>query len=292
MDIAVGEQRGMWQRESADAYLSETLAPGVVLVAVADGFGTIVRGVPVAKSGLLLLRDFLRRKARAGTLTARNASPATQRQTMLAAFSFVNARLYTQSGSHEDYVASGTSMTALLLVGDDAFIGHVGATRAYLLRHEMLASLTEDDAVILDVPRTTKSVIPAEPATRSLLTRTLGTQAALEASTLHVELLGSDRVALCTDGVHRCVDVEDLRAALAMPDTPSDTVGRILASVRAYGGLDGGTVIVGRDLTSGPHGEDAAEGCQQPHAVRIAAIMAIILVLTTTLGLWVVHMLW
>ena len=67
---------------------------------------------------------------------------------MLAALDHANARLYSQSGSHEDFVGSGTSLTVVLVVGHHAFVGHVGDARAYLLRLGRLELLTADDAMV------------------------------------------------------------------------------------------------------------------------------------------------
>jgi hypothetical protein len=145
----------------------------------------------------------------------RSASPSgLLRAILLAALDHANARLYAQSGSHEDFVGSGTSLTAVMLVGHQALVGHVGDARAYLLRLGRLDMLTSDDAMFADTAVTSaKNALPAKPRTRGLLWRSLGTQAKLEASIAHVELLAGDQLVLCTDGVHRCVDDDELPSA-------------------------------------------------------------------------------
>ena len=239
----------MWQRRSRDACCSEALASDVAFLAVADGFGSVGARGQVAENAIALLRDYLRRKMRSGALTTRNASPLAIRRLMLAAFAHANGRLYSQSGSHDDYVASGTSLTAALVVGAQIYIGHVGEARAYLLRDEKISPLTEDDAIAPEPGGGGKTTIGAGARTRSLLTRTLGTQATLEATVTHLDVKESDRLILCTDGIHKSLSNDELEFAGSAPGTAADVVDRILALLKMRGNQDGGTVIVGRELT-------------------------------------------
>jgi protein phosphatase len=249
MEIAVGSELGISQHQrSADACCSEALAPDVALIAVADGFGTIGRGC-VADAAVATLRDFFRRKIRSGTLASRSNITLTLRRLMLAAFAHANNRIYAQSGSHDDFVAAGASLTAALVVGSHVFIGHVGESRAYLVREERLSLLTEDDSIAPEVGGGGKMTIGAGARLRSLLTRTLGTQPALEATVTNFELDDDDRLILCSDGVHKTLSNDELEFAASSPGSSAEVVDRILALLKMRGNQDGATVIVGRDLT-------------------------------------------
>ena len=283
MEVAVGTELGIWQRRQSDAHLAESVAPNVTLFALADGFGEIGRGLSAAPLALATLRDYLRRRHRAGSF-GRSASPSGLRAILLAALDHANARLYAQSGSHEDFVGSGTSLTAVMLVGHQALVGHVGDARAYLLRLGRLDMLTTDDAMFADNAMTNaKAALPAKPRTRGLLWRSLGTQAKLEASIAHVELLAGDQLVLCTDGIHRCVDDDELADALADADSAADAVGRVLAFAKARGNVDNGTLIVGRDLlisTPPAFGAPARRG----GPVRVVLALALIAALLASFG--------
>ncbi len=58
----------------------------------------------------------------------------------------VNGELHARSASHEDYVTAGASMTAVLLIGERAYLAHVGSTAAYVVRDGSAVSLTRNDA--------------------------------------------------------------------------------------------------------------------------------------------------
>ncbi len=248
MEVAVGTDLGIWQRRQSDAHVAECIAPGVSLLAVADGFGDVGRGSATASLALATVREYLRRRHRVGSF-GRNVSPSSLRAVLLAALDYANARLFAQSGSHEDFVGSGTSITTVLIVGAHAFVGHVGDARAYLMRLDRLELLTADDAMFADAAVTSaKTSLPAKPRTRGLLWRSLGTQAKLEASIAHVEIVPGDQLVLCTDGVHRTVEDDELSGALLDCESASDVVARLLATAKSRGAVDNATLVVGRDL--------------------------------------------
>ncbi len=280
MEVAVGTELGVVHDAVSDAHLVESVAPGVTLFAVADGFGEIGRGNPTAPLALATVRDYLRRRHRVGSF-ARNVSPGGLRAILLAALDHANGRLYAQSGSHEDYVGSGTSLTAVMLVGAHAFVGHVGDGRAYLARVGRLEILTTDDAMFADAAvSSTKSAQPSKARSRGLLWRSLGTQTKLEASIAHVDVLPGDQLVLCTDGVHRYLSATEIGDALAEAETSAHAVARVFAILRARGNVDAGTCVVGRDLLSAspqPFGSTLRLARPLRAALAVLTIVALLL---------------
>ncbi len=283
MEVAVGSELG-WQKRQSDAHVADCIAPSITLFGIADGFGELAGGEPIAPAALANVRDDLRRRQRVGSF-ARSVSPSGLRAILLGALDYANARLYAQSGSDDDFVGSGTSLTAVMIVGHHALVGHVGDARAYLMRLGRLELLTADDAMFADaaVP-STKTNLPAKPRMRGLLWRSLGTQAKLEASIAHVELLAGDQLVLCTDGVHRAVAEEELGDALG--DCPSATgvVARVLATARSRGGADNGTVIVARDLLVAPPATFVAGA--RARTVRVAVAIGLLAASLLSYGLF------
>lgn len=289
MEVAAGSELGIWQKQQSDAHIAECIAPNVTFLGVADGFGFAARGISTAMLALGTVRDYLRRRHRLGSLGARALSHGSMRATLLSALDHANARLYAQSGSHEDFVGSGTSLTAVLVVGHHAFVGHVGEARAYLLRVGHIEPLTADDAMFADAPlASVKSSVPAKPRTRSLLWRSLGTQMKLEASIAQVDLLAGDQLLLCTDGIHRCVEDDELGEALERSGSAADTVHRLLATVRARGNVDNATLIVGRDLLAPASPTSARDRLTE---IKLRALIALLLLATAlvSFGIYVLR---
>ncbi|HEY0393507.1 MAG TPA: hypothetical protein VGD01_03345 [Candidatus Elarobacter sp.] len=260
MEIAVGTRPGAPQRGGDEAYVAEIVAPGIVLLAVAHGFGRI-RERPTPAVAAQAVRDSLRRRVRSERRDPRAA--------LAAAFSAANARVYAHSGSTDDYVASGTSMTAALIVGDHAFVGHIGATRAYLGRDGALTTLTADDAV-------------GDGALR-LLTRTLGTQPTLEPSLAHLRLMHGDALVLSSGALHELLDEAEIADALHASASSEDVTARLLA-IAGIRGDGAATVIVGRAFN-----EFAPDrGGRRPH-VREAVIALSAMLIATIIAIVMLH---
>ncbi|HEY0614303.1 MAG TPA: protein phosphatase 2C domain-containing protein [Candidatus Elarobacter sp.] len=260
MEIAVGTRPGAPQRGSDEAYVAEIVAPGIVLLAVAHGFGRIrERAAPTVAAHAV--RDSLRRRVRSERRDPRAA--------LAAAFSAANARVYAHSGSTDDYVASGTSLTAALIVGDHAFVGHVGGTRAYLGRDGVLTTLTSDDAV-------------GEGPLR-LLTRTLGTQPTLEPSLAHLRLMHGDALVLSSGALHELLDDDEIADALRASASSEDVTARLLA-IAGIRGDGAATVIVGRafnEVAPEPRG-------RRPH-IRDAMIALLAMLAATIVAIVMLH---
>src|SRR5579884_1767398 len=260
MEIAVGSRPGVPQRGGDEAYVAEIVAPGIVLLAVAHGFGRIrERSAPAVAAQAV--RDSLRRRVRRERRDPRAA--------LAAAFAAANGRVYAHSGSTDDFVASGTSLTAALIVGDHAFVGHVGATRAYLGREGALTALTTDDAVG-DGPL-------------RLLTRTLGTQPQLEPSIAHLRLMHGDALVLSSGALHELLDDDEIADALRASATSEDVTARLLA-IAGIRGDGAGTVIVGRAFH-----EPAPESARRRPPVREVALALAAMIVATIVALVMLH---
>jgi len=276
MEIAVGSKPGTPERSNVDAHVAEVIAPGVVLLAVAEGFGS-VRGQAAPIVAALAVRDALRHRVRADGRDARAA--------LLSAFASANARVFAHSGSHDDFVASGSSLTAALIVGDRAHVAHVGATRAYLGRDGSLMALTTGDELGGEGWSSTRTNVPTEALIGALLTRTLGTQATLDATVTNVRLMHGDTLVLGTAAFHKSLTDEEIAHALRTGGSSEAVTAKLLETGNLRGAAFGGTVIVGRSLTeSSPPADE-----HTPRRVRAAAIALTVLVVASLIAGSVFH---
>lgn len=276
MEIAVGSKPGAGRRGSLDAHVAEVIGPGVVLLAVAEGFGTI-RGQTAPAAAALAVRDALRRKVRSDGRDARAS--------LIAALAAANARVFAHSGSHDDFVASGTSLSAALIVGDRAHIAHVGRTRAYLSRDGALMPLTTDDELAGEGWSSPWSAVPTDAMTGHVLTRTLGTQPTLDATVSNVRLMHGDALVLATGGIHKTITEDEIAYTLRTTDSSESVTQRLLEVGKMRGDDFGGTVIVGRALTDAAHPDDGGPSL----CVRTAAIALTLLIVVSLVAASIFH---
>ena len=276
MEIAVGSKAGAATRGLGDAHVAEMVGRGVVLLAVAEGFG-IVRGQGAPLAAVTAVRDALRRRVRTDGRDARAA--------LIAAISAANARVFAHSGSHDDFVASGTSISVALIVGERAHIAHVGRTRAYLCRDDALMALTSDDELIGEGWSAPYGSASTDAMTGHILTRTLGAQPTLDATVTNVRLMRGDALVLATGAFHTTITEDEIAATLRTTDSSESVTQRLLEVGRMRGGNFAGTVIVGRALTDAL----APDGGGRSFNVQNAALALTILVLFSLIAATIFH---
>ncbi len=138
----------------------------------------------------------------------------------------------------------GTTLTAAFVQPDRMVLAHVGDTRAYYLRGGELVRLTRDHTLNAALAEQAH----ADPSTfghKNVLVNAIGGNADLptpEMSSVH--LRAGDRILLCSDGLHGCVEDRRIAELLgAAPDARS-AVQALIAEALAMGAPDNVTAVV------------------------------------------------
>jgi PPM family protein phosphatase len=144
MEVAVTSDAGHGSRNE-DAWCAEQLHRNVTLLAVADGFGKI-QGACAASATLDTINESVRTQLQAA-MPPRSLTGSDVRDILISAFAAANDRLLRASGGSDDAVNAASTCTAVLMVSNQAFIAHVGDSRAYLFRRGELVQLTSDESL-------------------------------------------------------------------------------------------------------------------------------------------------
>ena len=139
----------------------------------------------------------------------------------------------------------GTTATALLIHNNNGFVGHVGDSRAYLIRNGHILQLSEDHSLVHEQMKA--GLLTEEQARKSryrnIITRSIGFEKNVNVDTVSVTLQNNDTFLLCTDGLTTLIadqEICDLVSCQPLQQTPKMLVD--LANHR--GGDDNITVIV------------------------------------------------
>jgi len=140
----------------------------------------------------------------------------------------------------------GTTLTALSLIGDDAFIVHVGDSRVYLLRNGTLDQLTTDHTLVQEMVN--KGILSQENAKkhhlRHVITNVIGGPPGVKGEIVSIHLLDGDRLLLCTDGLTEVVPDGEITKILARHPSPHQACSSLVEAALSHGGPDNVTVIV------------------------------------------------
>ncbi|MBV9411214.1 MAG: serine/threonine-protein phosphatase [Acidimicrobiia bacterium] len=161
------------------------------LVVVADGLGGHAAGEVASRVAV---------EAALGDWT--KGSAQAPRQALRSAVRTANVAVYDaalESGHH----GMGTTITALTLAGSSALVANVGDSRAYRIRGGDCEQLTDDHSKVGEMLRM-RLISPEQAAhhpARSLLTRSLGGDAAVQVDIVETDVAQDDVFVLCSDGL-------------------------------------------------------------------------------------------
>lgn len=169
-----------------------------------------------------------------------------------------NARVYNESQANAELRGMGTTTSALVVREGDAWFGHVGDSRIYLVRDGEIRQLTDDHSLVATMVR--EGLLTAEEAEshprRNVLQRSLGVSEEVEVDVRGpMPVMVGDVFVLCSDGLHGVVKLEEIREIAQMPiaQAASEYVRRALDR----GAPDNVTVIVAKVVREGESESDA-----------------------------------
>ena len=140
----------------------------------------------------------------------------------------------------------GTTLTAAIQVEGGLRIGHVGDSRAYVLRAGILARVTDDHSLVEELVRSGQITLEqaAIHPQRSVITRALGIERDIEVDDISLELTDGDRVLICSDGLSGMVRETEI-SAIMRREADTDAAARaLITAANAGGGEDNITVVV------------------------------------------------
>ena len=161
----------------------------------------------------------------------------------------VNDALLEQADSNEALVGMCTTLTAALTHGTDMIIGHVGDSRAYLLRQGKLEKLTRDHTLaehLLDGGGDIEKDDLLRELGHVLMQALGGTSRDLRPDINHFTLEDDDQLLLCTDGLTKMVDDLLITAILASAESAQTACRELVELALGAGGSDNVTVVVAR----------------------------------------------
>jgi PPM family protein phosphatase len=168
-----------------------------------------------------------------------------------------NREIHKLAREDSSRAGMGTTLTAALLRDDEVAFGHVGDSRAYVLRDGKLKRLTKDHSLVEELRRQgrlTEEQAEEHPQ-RSIITRALGPEPSVNVDTMTFPARDGDLFLLCSDGLTTMVSDEEIREILVRSKTLRSAVNRLVDAANHGGGRDNITAVAFRVADA-----DAKEG--------------------------------
>ena len=194
------------------------------------------------------------------------ASKVTQKEIInLLTFAANDASktIHDEAQREESKRGMGTTLILMLFLGTQAFVMHVGDSRAYMLRNHRLEQLTDDHNVYNELIKRKKMNREQveKLAPKNAITRAVGVYEHCEPEVVVLDVAAGDRFLLCSDGLTEYFDapegtMEELGLYLAKDDSEQEISRQLVQHANDAGGKDNITAVI---VTLGEPGEkDAA----------------------------------
>lgn len=147
----------------------------------------------------------------------------------------------------EEAAGTATTLTMVMAIWPRAYLIHVGDSRCYRLRNDVLEQLSTDQTMAAALVEA-KALTPVQAERsqwRDVLMSSLGGSATTPI-TVPTNIEWNDIMLLCTDGLTKHVTDSELQSALQTSQSAEQTVRDLIQLALDRGGSDNITAIVGR----------------------------------------------
>jgi len=226
--VGVITDTGRKRRRNEDAYVCEP-----PLFAIADGMGGAQAGEVASRLAAAALKES-------------GAKTLGGEERIFDLIQEANRRVYDRSSTDPNTSGMGTTITVALVENGNVAFGHVGDSRAYLIRDGRMEQVTEDHSLVNELMKSGK--LSREEAEthpqRSVITRALGTDPDVDADTFTIEAKSGDVFLLCSDGLTDMVGEREILELVELNRQDIDAALKSLVkAANRSGGEDNITVV-------------------------------------------------
>jgi protein phosphatase len=234
---------GLRRRNNQDSYVVQTAPDRAFwnehghLFLVADGMG----GHAVGELASKLAADTV-------PLTFQKQRELELPDALRTSLELANKSIYERGLQNRDFLRMGTTCTTLVLASQGAVVAHIGDSRAYRIRGEIIEQITFDHSLQWELIRqgamTREEVLEREP--RNVITRCLGPEPRVHVDTEGpFPVLPGDVYILCSDGLHGLVSDAEI-GMIGRELSPADACQLLVDLANLRGGNDNITVVVAK----------------------------------------------
>lgn len=213
---------------------------------VADGMGGHAGGDVASQQTVQAIHTYVAERAGQERPAGTKKIPSLLR----SAIGHANETVRNYARANPEFTGMGTTVVLFYLPAPSsvAWIAHAGDSRAYLIRDQRISALTRDHTVLEErirqglLPRST----PASHPDGHVLTRGVGVSTTVEVDVSMIKIQQSDEVFLCSDGLTKMLNDEQILDSLltAHGQSPDEKCRVLIDQANARGGWDNTTVVL------------------------------------------------
>ena len=209
------------------------------LIAVADGMGGHAAGEVASRIAVEVLQ------ALAPTLVSTDLDEDSVEDLLMHSLHSIDSEISVVTDEEIEKRGMGTTLTALLIMGNYISLLHVGDSRCYRLRGNTLEQLSNDHTVIQELldQGAISMAEAAEHPQRSMLTQALRGDGDVTPVLQMYEVKKGDRYLLCSDGLSGVLTEKEIKIGLKKTDK-DEAVKFLVDATYVNGAPDNVTVLI------------------------------------------------
>ena len=207
-----------------------------VLIAVADGMGGHAGGEVASKVAITTLAQIL------PLLNNDEMDSESLEDFLLNSLLEVDHEIGETADANDRLSGMGTTLTAIALYRDKAYVLHAGDSRAYRLRGKEFTQLTKDHSVVqelIDSGAITEAEAVVHPQ-RSVLTNVFMGHGNITPLLVQYDVKAGDKFLLCSDGLNTVVTNEEIKANM----DNKDAIANLISLTYERGAPDNVTIVL------------------------------------------------
>ncbi len=228
---------GLIRENNQDAYEFGYFDNGDCWAIVCDGMGGVSGGQVASAICVEKVSEALKRGYR------NKMSVSSAKNLLTTAINAANSAIFKQSQENLEFKGMGTTVVAVLVLGNLCVIAHVGDSRAYILNEE-IKQITKDHSfvqLLIDTGKITEEEAKAHPD-RNIITRAVGIEHVVDVEIDIVDINDSDKLLICTDGLNGYVPDADILNVVN--EYSGSSTEKLVETANIAGGRDNVTVVI------------------------------------------------
>lgn len=231
----IGKARDMNQ----DSYYVSQPSETVGLYIVADGMGGYNGGEIASKLAIISAKNYIE-----NNFVKTEHSKEELQNLVKNAIEYANMVVYEKSKEDKTLEGMGTTIEVVLACENRIYIGHIGDSRVYRIRKNIIRKLTVDDSYVQKLLKDgtiTKEEARSHPK-KNMLTKALGCTSFVEPIVTVKGFLKDDIIVITSDGLTNMVNDEEILKIINEDIEKASE--KLVEKANEAGGLDNITVVI------------------------------------------------
>ena len=239
MKVLATSDKGMVRKMNQDCYYISEQNEEYDLYVLADGMGGYNGGEIASKLAIDSVKEYIR-----NNINKIELNRETLQVLIRHSMEYANKAVYDKSKTDINLSEMGTTLEVCLIYSNKVYIGHIGDSRVYRIRKNIIRKLTTDHSYVEKLVK--DGTITREEAyhhpKKNMLIKALGCEENIEPDVMVKGFLKEDILLICSDGLTNLLKDKEIYEIVANNLENADKLLIQLANNR--GGVDYITAVI------------------------------------------------